>query len=324
MWQKGRKMLPIVHTDALHFDTSVASYWEESADPLNLQLSALDGTQSCDVAIIGAGFTGLSAAIEFAANGVDVTVLDAGPIGWGASGRNGGFAGLGSHKLGYAGILKKYGEHETRNYYTAMKDGIARVAGNLRDYEIDAWVAGDGDLSLAHLPNRIDDLKHEQHFIKTILGEDTHLLTQDELRQHGCYGPEFYAGLKSSIGFGVHPLNYVRGLARAAHKSGAKLYPRSRVMRWEQSGGQHELFTSSGSLKAKRVLVATNGYTPEDVSRHHAGKILPALSNIIVTRPLSVSVWRSRRNGYIIDRCTSLSRPDHANISTHVPKLGQC
>ncbi len=287
MWQTPKNMLQLVHTDALHFDRPVESYWEESADPLGLTLNPLQSLESCDIAIVGAGYTGLCAALELASHGIDVCVLDAGPIGWGASGRNGGFAGLGSHKLGYAGILKKYGEHETRRYYTAMKDGIARVASNLKDDNIDAWVSGKGDMSLAHLPNRIDDLKYEQAFIKNILGDDTQLLNQQELRRHGCYGPEFYAGLKSPIGFGVHPLNYVRGLARAAHRAGAKLYPKSRVTSWIQNGDKHVLSTESGTVTAKRVLVATNGYTPEDISKHHAGKILPALSNIIVTRPLT-------------------------------------
>jgi glycine/D-amino acid oxidase-like deaminating enzyme len=299
-------MLHLVHRDALQFDQPVKSYWEESADPLDITLAPLEGNETCDVTIIGAGFTGLSAALELAGQGVDVRVLEAGHMGWGASGRNGGFAGLGSHKLGYSGVLKKYGEDETRRYYRAMKDGIALVASNLEGHGIDAWVAGDGDMSLAHLPNRIDDLKHEQAFIKKILGDETQLLLQDELRQYGTYGPHFHAGLKSPIGFGIHPLNYVRGLARTAHTAGARLHPHSKVVRWEQRGSLHVLSTARGSIAAKRVLVATNGYTPEDVSKYHAGRILPALSNIIVTRPLSED--EKREQGWTSQIMSSDSR----------------
>jgi glycine/D-amino acid oxidase-like deaminating enzyme len=280
-------MLHLVHPNALHFDRPVESYWEASADPLNLQLAPLARDIQCDVAIIGGGFTGLSAAIELAGAGLDVAVLEAGHIGWGASGRNGGFACLGSHKLGQSSILAKYGEDETRRYYRAMVDAIAQVQSNLQDYGIDAWKAGEGDMSLAHLPNRVDDLKSENEFLKRILGEEAILLSKDELRQHGTYGPHFYGGLKHKIGFGLHPLNYVRGLARAAHKAGAKLYPQSRVTRWEQVGDLHQLWTGAGKITAKRVIVATNGFTPENISTLHKGKLLPALSNIIVTRPLT-------------------------------------
>jgi glycine/D-amino acid oxidase-like deaminating enzyme len=280
-------MLHLVHTDALHFNTPVESYWEASADPLNLSLEPLSGNLQCDVAIIGGGFTGLSAAIELAGAGLDVAVLEAGHIGWGASGRNGGFACLGSHKLGQSGILAKYGEDETRRYYRAMVDAIARVTSNLQDYGIDAWKAGEGDMSLAHLPNRVADLHNEKTFLKRILGEEAVLFSKEELRQQGSYGPEFYGGLKHSIGFGIHPLNYARGLARAAHKAGARLLPHSRVTRWEQHGGTHRLWTTAGTVSARRVLVATNGYTPENISKLHKGKLLPAMSNIIVTRPLT-------------------------------------
>jgi glycine/D-amino acid oxidase-like deaminating enzyme len=101
------------------------------------------------------------------------------------------------------------------------------------------------------------------------------------------YGPQFFGGLKSKTGFGLHPLNYVRGLCRAALRSGAKVYARSKVNRWHQENGIHHLYTDDGEIVAKRVLVTTNGYTPENLSPLHQGRLLPALSNILVTRPLT-------------------------------------
>jgi glycine/D-amino acid oxidase-like deaminating enzyme len=279
--------MPLVHADALHFDLPVASYWEDSADPLNLDLKPLAGNATCDIAIIGGGFTGLSAALELAQSGQDVCLLEAGPIGWGASGRNGGFACIGSHKLAYSKMIARYGRDETRAFYAAMKESVALVGDISQRHAIDIWRTCEGEVTLAHLPSRAAELVEEQAFYRQTFGEENRVLSRDDLKAEGLAGPEFHGGLKGPIGFGVHPLNYVRGLARAAHGAGATLHPRSRVIHWREEKAGHLLETAGGSLRARKVLVATNGYTPEDVSSRHAGRLLPALSNIIVTRPLS-------------------------------------
>lgn len=279
--------MQLVHPDALHFETPVESYWEASADPLGLSLSPLAGDASCDVAVIGGGFTGLSAALELAGRGVDVRLLEAGHIGWGASGRNGGFACIGSHKLSYGTMISRYGLEATIAFYNAMKDSVALVAENAERHGIDIWKTVSGEVTLAHLPNRMDEFRDDQRFYRETFGEENEVLSRGELVERGLAGPEFHGGLLGPVGFGVHPLNYVRGLARAAHAAGAGLHPRSRLLRWEESGGGHRLVTAGGTLAARRVIVCTNGYTPEDVSTRHAGRIIPALSSIIVTRPLS-------------------------------------
>lgn len=282
-------MFETIHRDALQFGDTVKSYWEATASPLELDLSSLNKNLTCDVAIIGGGFTGLSAAIELASSGVDVGVLEAGPIGWGASGRNGGFACIGSHKLSYGTMIKRYGLAATQKFYTNMRDSVDLVADNAQRFNIDVKKTGEGEVTLAHAPSRMDELRADAAFYQKTFGEKNDLLSVDDLKQQGLRGPHFFGGLKGRVGFGIHPLNYVRGLARAAVQSGVKIFHRSKVVRWQQHGGKHHLYTDEGSLVAGRVLVATNGYTPENVSPHHQGRILPALSNILVTRPLTPS-----------------------------------
>ena len=285
--QDAATMPQLQHPDSLHFDRPVDSYWEASADPLGIELQPLRKAITCEVAVIGGGFTGLSAAIEFALQGVEVCLLEAGPIGWGASGRNGGFACIGSHKLSYAKMIKRYGLEATRAFYKNMRDSVDLVAENARCYNIDIHKTGAGEVTLAHNPRRFENLRHDADFYQTTFGEKNELLSVEDLQHQGLHGPQFFGGLKSDIGFGLHPLNYVRGLARAAVKCGVKLYPRSKVVRWLQQDGRHHLYTDDNSVIASRVLVATNGYTPESVSSFHSGRILPALSNILVTRPLT-------------------------------------
>ncbi len=287
-------MASITHPHAFHFDRAVDSYWEASADPLGLETPQLKGEHSCDVAVIGAGFTGLSAALELALQGVDVRVLEAGHVGWGASGRNGGFACIGSHKLSYPKMISRYGLPATKRYYETMRQSVALVRENITRFNIDAWATGEGEVTLAHLPSRVQELRDEQAFLKNTFGDDTEFLSKEDLKAHGLDGPGFFAGLKGDVGFGVHPLNYVRGLARAAAAAGAKIHGRSQLVRWEETAEGHRLHTKDGLLKAGQVIVATNGYTPEDVSKRHAGRIMPALSSIAVTRPLTEAERRTQ------------------------------
>lgn len=280
-------MASTTHPHAFHFDMPVDSYWEASADPLGVETPAFTGSETCDIAIIGGGFTGLSAAIELASQGIDVRLLEAGHIAWGASGRNGGFACIGSHKLSYGAMIRTYGLDATRHFHRTMTESVEFVRDNLNRHGIDAWASGDGEVTLAHLPSRVQQLRDEQAYLQQTFGEKTEFLSVEDLKERGLWAPKFHGGLKGETGFGIHPLNYARGLARAATKSGAKLHANSRVIRWEERDGAHHLVTANGTLKAARVLAATNGYTPEDVSPRHAGRIMPALSSIIVTRPLS-------------------------------------
>jgi glycine/D-amino acid oxidase-like deaminating enzyme len=282
-------MSTLVQPDSLHFERPVESWWEASADPLDLFLAPLQSDETCDVAIIGGGFTGLSAAIELAQAGVDVHLLEAGHIGWGASGRNGGFACVGSHKLPYGTMIQRYGLRATQHFYQTMKESVALVAENCARFDINAQINGEGEVELAHLPKRMEAFRDEQEFLRATFSDEKTLLSKSDLRAYGLDGPEFHGGLLGKTGFGVHPLNYVHGMARAAHKLRAKLHPHSAVTRWEEALNGHVLHTTQGSLRAKRIIVATNGYTPEDVSKRHAGRILPALSNIIVTRVLTES-----------------------------------
>jgi glycine/D-amino acid oxidase-like deaminating enzyme len=278
----------LYHPAAFDFTKTVPSYWEASADPLGRTAPSLQGAHTADVAVIGGGYAGLHAGLQLTqVHGLNVCVLEAGDIGWGASGRNGGFCSPGATKLSYGQLIKRFGLDETRRFHTAQRAAVDFVGDFLEANDIDADRTGHGELQLAHRETAIRELKEEQAFLRDTFGAGSTFLNRDELAARGNDSEAFHAGLQSDISFGLHPLKYVRGLARAAIDAGVTVFSNSEVMDWACEAGLHTLKTSDGQVTAKTVLVASNGYTDETLPQALGGRLLPALTRIIVTRPIS-------------------------------------
>ncbi|MGI9514946.1 MAG: NAD(P)/FAD-dependent oxidoreductase, partial [Anderseniella sp.] len=278
----------LYHPAAFDFSTTVPSYWEASADPLGRTKQTLDGAETADVAVIGGGYAGLHAALQLTrGHGLKVCVLEAGDIGWGASGRNGGFCCPGSSKLSYGQLIKRFGVEETGRFFSTQCAAVDFVGEFLAANGIDADRTGHGELQLAHSEAAIKDLKQEQAFLRDTFGAGSTFLTREELVERGNDSEASHAGLQSDITFGLHPLKYVRGLARVAIDAGVTVFTNSEVTDWTQESGLHTLKTVGGKVTAKTVLVASNGYTDETLPAAVGGRLLPALTRIIVTRPIT-------------------------------------
>ena len=271
------------------------SYWAATAGPDPDGIRTLDGDRRADVAVIGGGYTGLAAAYRLAGtHGLDAVVLEANAIGWGASGRNGGFALITLGKVGLEDRIRRWGIEAARRSIAIGVEAIETVRELIAREHIACDPGPDGSLLVAHRPSAVADLQERVRLYREVLGYP-HVEFLDHARlEHDGYlrGAEASGALRTRNAFGLHPLKYVRGLAAAALRCGATLCERSPVVEWRREGSEHVLVTPRGAVRARTVIMATNGYTAEGLHPFFRGRLLPATSNIIVTRPLTAAEWR--------------------------------
>ncbi|WP_342741831.1 FAD-binding oxidoreductase [Salinihabitans flavidus] len=246
----------------------------------------MSGDLDADVAVIGAGFTGLTAALHLAEAGLSVAVLEAEQPGWGASGRNGGFCCLGGARISHDTLVRRVGEDGARDWYRTEQRAVDFVASQLTRLKIEADTHSHGETMLAHRPRDFDRLVSDAERTASVLGVRAEVIAASDLVKHGMAGP-FHGGVTLPVGFGLNPRKYVLGLAQAASAAGVAGFGNSPVQTMRATNGDHELATPAGAVRAKRVIVATNGYSAETLPPWMAGRYMPVQSNVIVTRPLT-------------------------------------
>lgn len=237
-----------------------------------------------DVAIIGGGYTGLSAARTLAKQGVNVVVLEAETIGWGASSRNGGMT-LTGLKPGMQTVIKNYGRDLAKELFECSLDSVDIVEQIIKEERIDCGFARTGHLLTANKPKHYESLQGEVDFMAKEFNHNVRLVAPKDLRSE--IGTDIYHGaLVDEVSGGLNPAQFVAGLADAAARAGATLYARARVDRMERSQNRFLIQTERGNIQAESVLVATSGYTG-GVTKKLQRKIIPIGSFIIATERLS-------------------------------------
>lgn len=259
-------------------------FWDTTCDVPNVP--ALDDSRVVDVAIIGAGFTGLNAALTLAEGGAQVVVLDAHAPGWGASGRNGGFCCLGGGMAEDAALDTKFGRDERLNWRATEKAAVEQVARFLDEVGVGADRHSNGETVLAHHARAMRHFEDHARAVEDNYGVTPVIHTPAELDRLGL-SAGFHGGMTLPIGFALNPRKYIGALLQKCLDAGVDVFQGAQISTLSRTGGQWRLVAGDHTILAEQVIVATNGYSSEHIPRWLSARYMPTQSNVIVTRPLT-------------------------------------
>ena len=255
-------------------------YWTEEYPLGKTYNVSTELPDKVDFVIIGSGYTGLTAARVLAKADSSVAVFDEKKIGWGASSRNGGMATPGL-KQDIFKIYKKYGIEYAKEFWKASVDAIDLLENIIQEEKINCDWSRNGHIALACKQSHYDKLPEYANWIQKELGHKKALVPKEEI--HSEIGTNYYyGGLSDEVSGGLQPAKYVDGLAKACNDYGVQLFENNRVHSIKKLGEGYEVVTDKGALMAKKVIIATNGYTDMLVPELKP-KVFPVGSYIIVS-----------------------------------------
>lgn len=261
-------------------DPLADSYYAATASPWPAQ-PALAGDHRCDVAVIGGGFTGLSAALACAEKGMSVILLEAQKIGFGASGRNGGqlIPGL---RWNLSRLEKELGKERAQALFDLCWKGPSRVVRRIERHGIGcdlkrghfeaAWTLGD-----------FDEMRREADWLAARYGYETAAVDRGHVGAHVA-SAIYHGGIYDPNGGHFHPLNYAIGLARAAHAAGAKIHEQSRAIRIED-GAKVIVHLPGATVRCSHAILAADAWMGE-IAPDLAGHTVPIMNYNVATAPL--------------------------------------
>ncbi len=263
------------------------SWWVHTAGPLPPDDGPAPAALDTEVAVIGGGYTGLSTALHLARRGRRVVVLEANRPGWGCSGRNGGFARMAFGRLSFGDMVGRFGLPAAKVLFRQAMASLDNVRQMIHDGGIDCEASEAGHLKIAPKPGRAAALQAEARLMQRELDYPAEFIDARTLQRDHLGGAQSHGALRVPDALALHPLKLAAGVLRMARGAGATVYSASPVVGWRKEGATHVLSTPHGTVRAAHVVVGTNGYTAPGLHPELKAVMMPILSHIIVTRPMT-------------------------------------
>lgn len=259
------------------------SYYAATANPF-APAPKLEGEAQADVVVIGGGYTGLHAALNAAERGFSVILLEAGRIGWGASGRNGGQMIPGWRKS--AGeLIARYGESKARPLFELALEARALTMERIEKHNIACDRRTNGHLTLATKASDPAWMREEAETLTRAMNYTQARVLSAEEAKAAVDAPGFHGAYLDEGGGHLHPLNYALGLAEAARAAGVQLFENSRATRLESENGV-VAHTEHGVVRARYGVLACDALLG-DLEPRLAARIMPVANYLVATEPLT-------------------------------------
>ena len=279
---------PVVDAGPGHNRDYAPTYWIGTAGPAPEDDGPISEDTDVDVAVVGSGYTGLSCAIHLAKeHGIKAAVLEANTVAWGCSTRNGGQAQISSGRLKRSQWIERWGVEVARRMHAEVVEGFELFRALIASDDIDCDPQEGGHYYIAHKPGVMPRLETESRLLNETFGYRSRVMGRNELHEHHVRDAEAAGAMWEPDGVCIHAARLAFGYMRMARRLGATIHPGSPVLGWKIVGGVHHLTTPGGTVRAKSVALATAGYTPAGLSNRTKNRLMPILSNSIVTRPLT-------------------------------------
>ncbi len=264
------------------------TYWIATAGPPPADDGPILGDVDVDVAIVGSGYTGLSCAIHLAReHGIKATVLEANGVAWGCSTRNGGQAQISAGRLKRSQWIERWGVDVAKKLHVEISEAFDLFRDLIRLPEINCDPQDGGHLYIAHRNKVMPALETESRVLNDVFGYRTRILGREEIHRDFVRDNEAVGALYEPDGMGIHAAKLAFGYLTLARKLGARVHTSSPVLSCVQKNGAFYLRTPGGTVRARAVCFATAGYTSPGLHSLTKHRLMPILSNSIVTRVLT-------------------------------------